>query len=157
NLTVESARGDVPPVRREVERGDSPALFRETLAHVILGAIEPLVGREDDVDRPPPPPSLPPPPVANAPPSTSDDLTVARASVSEAPLDPMRLLVGARAGPRLLESDRAGIAFAGTLSLTLPLPFRPSGAVYAGYVLPSRVSKASVDAEFHLVPLRAEA
>jgi hypothetical protein len=154
-LTVESARGDAPPVRREVERGDSPALFRETLAHVILGAIEPLVGREDDVDRPPP--SAPAPPVANAPPTTNDDRAAAGATVSDGPRDPMRLSVGARAGPRLLESDLAGIAFAGTLSLTLPVPLRPSGAVYAGYVLPSRVSRASVDAEFHLVPLRAEA
>jgi hypothetical protein len=144
-LTVESGRGDAPPVRREVERGDSIALFRETLAHVILGAIEPLAGRDEEVDRaPPPPPSSPP--VAQAPPSAG-----------ESPRDPMRLSVGARAGPRFLESDRAGVAFAGALSLTLPAPLRPSAGVSAGYVLPSRVSNGTVDSEFHLVPLRAEA
>jgi hypothetical protein len=154
-LTVESGRSDVPTVRREVERGDSPALFRETLAHVILGAIEPLVGREPEVDRPPPPP--PSAPVANAPPPTGDERPSTQPPANQEPREPMQLSVGARAGPRLLESDRAGISFAGTVSLTLPARLRPSAAVYAGYVLPARVSRSSVDAEFHLVPVRAEA
>jgi hypothetical protein len=145
-LTVESDRHDVAPVRREIERGDSTALFRETLAHVILGAVEPLVGRDDEAERAPPAP--PPPPIAsdNTPPRTSEPAR-----------DPMRLSVGAGAGPRLLEADRAGIAFAGTVSLALPAPLRPMAGLGLGYVLPARVSSGGVDAEFHLVPLRADA
>jgi hypothetical protein len=139
-LTIESGRRDVPTVRREVERGESTALFRETVAHVVLGAIEPLVGREDDAERPPPPA-----PVVNAP-----------ARTSERGGDPLRLMVGARAGPRFLESDRLGIGFAGGVSLAFPLPLRPSASVRAGYVLPTLVSNHGVDAEFHLVPVRAE-
>jgi hypothetical protein len=138
-LTIESGRRDVPPVRREVERGESTALFRETVAHVILGAIEPLAGRDDETERPPPAP------VANAP-----------ARAPEVAGDPLRLLVGARAGPRFLEADRLGIGFAGGISLVFPVPLRPSAGIRAGYVLPTLVSSRGVDAEFHLVPLRAE-
>jgi hypothetical protein len=149
-ISVQPKRSDAAPLRREVDRGDSPSLFRETLAHVILGAIEPLTARRDEDRAPEPPaesPSIPPrdnPPVASAPPA-------------ERPRDPMRLSIGANAGPRLLESDRAAIAFGGVLSLTLPLALRPSAALGAGYFLPVRASRNSVDAEIHVVPLRIAA
>jgi hypothetical protein len=152
-LTVHANGSDVPPVHREVDRGDSPALFRETLAHVILGAIEPLAARHDERDRAPDvePPAATVTAVRENPRATSVP------PVGDTTRDPMRLSIGANAGPRLLESDRAGIAFAGVVSLTLPIALRPSAAVEAGYVLPVRASRNSVDAEIHVVPLRLDA
>jgi hypothetical protein len=42
SVTVEDARGQHGIARRSVPRGDSPELLRETLAHVLLGLVEPL-------------------------------------------------------------------------------------------------------------------
>jgi hypothetical protein len=142
-LVVESGQRNASPVRREVERGDSPALFRETLAHVILGAIEPLA---TESEKPAPPPRPPEPAPAPPAPIARDDVRG----------EPMRLSIGARAGPRLLESDRLGIGFAGVATVTLGTALRPSAGLHAGYVLPARASADGVDAEFRLVPLRVE-
>ena len=50
-VTVEAAHGERPTARRSLARGDSPALLRETLAHVLLGLVEPLTeGGEPDAD-----------------------------------------------------------------------------------------------------------
>lgn len=48
NVSVEDARGRAPAVRRSVLRGDSDAMLRETVAHVLLGLVEPLA----EADRP---------------------------------------------------------------------------------------------------------
>jgi hypothetical protein len=152
-LTVQARRPDAAPVRREVERGDSPSLFRETLAHVILGAIEPLTAGRDESDRAPETPGEPP--AASVGPLR--ETTASAPAAREAARDPMRLSIGANTGPRLLESDRAGIGFGGVVSLALPWALRPSAAIEAGYLLPVRASRNSVDAEVHLVPLRLAA
>jgi hypothetical protein len=146
-LTVDGGRPGVAPVRREVVRGDSTSIFRETLAHVILGAIEPLVTL--DAERPPAPQSTPesppePVPASNVPPST------------DRPRDSARITVGARAGPRLLASDRASVAFDGVARLILGASMRPSVGIHAGYVLPAQLSRGGVNATFGLVPFRLE-
>jgi hypothetical protein len=135
------------PVRREVVRGDSTSVFRETLAHVILGAIEPLVTL--DTERAPAPESTPdsrPQPVAasDVPPSTDQ------------PRNSARVTVGARAGPKLLSSDRASVAFDGVARLILGASMRPAVGIHAGYVLPAQLTRGGVNATFGLVPFRLE-
>ena len=146
-LTVESGRPGVMPVRREVVRGDSTSVFRETLAHVILGAIEPLVELDAHAERAPAPPPEPTPepiPASDVPPST------------DRPRDTARVTIGALAGPRLLASDRASVAFDGVARLILGASMHPSIGFHAGYVLPAQLSSGGVNATFGLVPIRLE-
>jgi hypothetical protein len=53
-ISVEDARGNTPRARRSVLRGDSSAMLRETVAHVLLGLLEPLA----EADQPAAPQSL---------------------------------------------------------------------------------------------------
>jgi hypothetical protein len=142
-VTIAGGR-ESTPVRREVERGDSPAVFRETVAHVILGAVEPLASSDQE----------PSPPPVSAP---VDALVPAATRASEAVERRAVWSLGGRAGPRVLAADRASIGFGGFAGLTLPMALHPSAGLHAGYVLPARLSRDSVDAVFGLVPLRLQA
>jgi hypothetical protein len=155
-LTVESGRTDVAPVRREIERSESTGLFRETLAHVIFGAIEPLAELEESAERAP----VQPPPVE--PNAERDDpgkshpfgRSPGAPTREVSPRDPTWVSIGGRAGPRLLAPDRVGIGFGGAGTLVLGEALHPSLRIEAGYVLPSRLSRSGVDAQFAMVPLR---
>ena len=140
-----TGRRDSTPVRREIERGDSPAVFRETVAHVILGAVEPLASSDQE---PSPPPVSAPVDAPAAPAVTRASEAVERHAVWS---------LGGRAGPRFLAADRASIGFGGFAGLTLPMSLHPSAGLHAGYVLPARLSRDGVDAVFGLVPLRVQA
>jgi hypothetical protein len=145
-LTVESGQPGVATVRREVERGVSVSVFRETLAHVILGAIEPLA-LDESAERAPAPLPEPTPEGLSAP-----DMT----PPTDRPRDPTRVTVGARAGPRLLASDRASVAFDGVARVIFGASMRPSVGFHGGYVLPARINRSGVDATFGLIPFRLE-
>lgn len=138
-----TASADGTALRREVERGDSPAVFRETLAHVILGAVEPLASADVGPARP----LVVEPRATNEPVPPSRVASEGRAA----------LLVGARVGPRLLATDRGNVGFSGLAAVTLRSSLRPTVGLEAGYVLPARLSRDGVDAEFGLVPIRLEA
>jgi len=140
-VVVESARGQVSPVRREVDRDDSRSIFRETLAHVIFGAIEPLANESEPAEREPPAPREPPPRPADVAATRNEGLRT-------------RVSIGARIGPRMVATNRASPDFSGVAIVTLATALRPSAELTAGYVLPARLSNRDVDAQLGMVPLR---
>jgi hypothetical protein len=150
--TFEGARVMVQPLdppgptqRHEVPQASSPELFRETLAHVVLGAVEPLLESPPE----PEPPRLPPPedPTADHPGSLPEP--------PPGPPLPLSWWVGARASALWFVTEgRAGALLGGAGGVTLDTPFRPGLALEAGYLLPLSIERDGLTATFSLVALR---
>ncbi len=72
SVLVDDPAHQLASVHRDVPRGDSPALFRETLAHVILGAVDPFLPDSRAASTPsstPTPTPTPTPAPSPAPPA----------------------------------------------------------------------------------------
>ncbi len=177
-VVVDDPSGATPTARRDVPAADSPALFRETLAHVILSAVDPFAtAAEPKPATPPaePPPTAPPPPptspapVASAPPAPRAPAPAASAESGASRAPPassvpatsgrsrLSFSLGAGVGARLLADEQAGAFFQGGGALTLESALRPSVAIDVGYTLPVRATEGAVDGRVSLVPLRAHA
>jgi hypothetical protein len=137
-VIVKDGRGDTS-LTRDIPRGESPALFRETIAHVILGAVEPLAeepaGKKEKREEPPPPP--PPPPPKD---ERRSEITIA---------------LGARGSGTLVAPGQLGASFGGGLGLTWSAPLRPSALIGGGYFVPMRLRDHGLEAELTILPVRA--
>jgi hypothetical protein len=140
SVTVVQTRPPNSRVRRRVENAASPELFREALAHVILGALEPLLELREEAPTPP------------ATPAAADRTTALEDSRSTSP----SWSIGVRAGALWFVSEQASAAVVGGAgAVTFEVPLRPSVALEVGYMLPLLITRDGVLAEFSLVSARA--
>ena len=146
-VTVSSARDGAAPGRYRVER-TSGELFRETLAHVILAAVEARTTlRQDPVG------SARDPALERQSPLEQEPARDAARSVAGRP----SWSVGAHGGPLRLAPGRAGVALGASLAVAFRLPERPSAALEASYLIPVLVREGDVAAQLSRVGLRARA
>lgn len=128
DVIVTSAQHE--PVHRRVDASDSDELFRETVAHVVLGMVEPLL----DEQRAPPAPGPPTPP-PEAPASVRVRTDLAAGAV---------MLARARFAPRV--SLATGLVF--------PRAVAPSLALEAGLAPDQRRAHRSIEGRLYLLSLR---
>jgi hypothetical protein len=132
-VTVQPLDPPGPLARHEVPQASSPELFRETLAHVVLGAIEPLVEQA----RAPEPARLPPAPIAAAADPAADRGAEEAPAEPHRPTLPLSWWVGARASALWFVSQgRGGALLGGAVGATVDAPGRAGLALEAGYLLP---------------------
>jgi hypothetical protein len=132
-------------VRREVERGSSAALFRETLAHVVLNIVEPWAsdrGDETPLEQQLSEPTAP--------------LELARAHERERPSRAGMLLM-AQAGGQQVASDRFAASLGGGVGVRVETRLRPVVLATAQTLLPRRATSQGVDSELTFVAARLSA
>ncbi len=132
-VSVHAQGASASPVRYRVER-TSDELLSETLAHVILGAVEPYKATLGSVEAP-------------HPDSPHKAARAADAAIGAAAMVDPSWWLGARGGPVLSASDRLGAVFGVAFGVTLPAVWRPSAALEAAYWVPSRVTHDAVQAD----------
>jgi hypothetical protein len=143
-VIVEPVEPPGPVVRHQVPEAASPELFRETLAHVVLGAVEPLLEAQAE-----PPPSAP----------AQEDPSADRAEPERppAPGDGARASwwLGARAGVLWFVPDGTnGVQVGAAGGATLDAPLQPGLALEGGYMIPLSLEREGLSATFSLVALR---
>jgi hypothetical protein len=149
-VTVQPVDPPGPSVRHEVPESSSPELFRETLAHVVLGAVEPLLQAQPEPPAPPPP--APPPP---QPDPTADRGEAAEPGPARGPGPALTAWVGARAGALWFVSQgEGGVLLGAAGGATLEVARRPGLALEAGYLLPLTIERDGLTATFSLLALR---
>jgi hypothetical protein len=149
-VTVQPVDPPGPSVRHEVPESSSPELFRETLAHVVLGAVEPLLQAQPEPPAPPPP--APPPP---RPDPTADRGEAAEPGPARGPGPALTAWVGARAGALWFVSQgEGGVLLGAAGGATLEVARRPGLALEAGYLLPLTIERDGLTATFSLLALR---
>lgn len=136
-LVYRGARGTLF-VQRSVPAGDSSAVLAETVAHVVLGAVEPLAQAEPPAAPAPTdvPASTPAPPLATAP-------------------DRSHFLLGGRAALRHLGPDLNGLGASALVGLRMPWPLRPAVTIEGSALVPRDVRRGSIEADVGLQSLRA--
>lgn len=137
-VRVEGTDGSSLPVERSVAATSSSAAFRETLAHVVLGAVEGLAAEtvvKAAMKAPPAP----------APESSRD--------AGPAPRGGVHVMLAARGGPLQVARNRVTAAFGGGIGIHFDTTLGPSSSLDAA--LPTRVARGGVDASLNLVSLRA--
>jgi hypothetical protein len=146
-VSVEDTLGRGLSVRREVTRTGSEALFRETLAHVVLSEVEPLT----DARPPPPEPVVPAPepPLVPSPPTTHADALDQPAHRS-AP----HAVLGARGGPLWLSPGQVGASFNAGVGIEFSGKLRPALVLEGGALWPEQVRVDDIEAELRLGSLR---
>ncbi len=146
-VTVRRGSDGAPFVQRDVPAAGSDAILAETVAYVILGAVEPLTQVS-----PEPPPSAPPP---SAPPAASSS----SAPTSPAPVAPPGPRLGWEAGARFVgrrlagDADTTGLGLHG--GLTLPWRWRPSLTLDASRLWTMHRAFDSIEASVDTLSLRA--
>lgn len=148
-VTVRRGRTAIESASKRVDREGSTAVFREALAHVVLGAVEPLEAEERD--RPPPPTPTPPPPTPEeekpAPPAPAP-------RAPESP-SPWGFGVAAEGGLSSLGSSAGGVgALGGFLTLSRRTGSGLGVALEGRYELPTSVESPFVDARVSSGALR---
>jgi hypothetical protein len=141
-VSIDDERGRGLSVRREITRTGTEALFRETLAHVVLSAVEPLV------DAPPAEPE-PAPPIAPSEPAP-------RADALDPPDRPAatHLVLGARGGPLWIARGHVGAAFLVGFGLELSSRLRPALLLEGGATWPERLRERDIEAQLRVGSLR---
>jgi hypothetical protein len=136
-LSVEDAHTRKLVGERSVQRAGSQALARETLAHVLLGLVEPWIERVRKARTSPPPP--PPQPVLGA-----------------EPLAPAPLVVtlGLAGGAMALARDQWGGRFTGNTALVWSSRLEPTLALDLHGAPPVNVSERDVRARFWMLGAR---
>lgn len=141
HVEVRSTGRDAESFERDVPRGETSSLFRETIGHVVLGLVEPLTVVRDQ-PAPPVPPAQPSP--AEQPPATRE-------------LAPVVLALGAGAGLlRVTSSSPAAWLFA-TLAVASERRLRPAGRLQIGGTPHSPLQAHGASADLHLFSVRAHA
>lgn len=140
-VAFEDARAHTTFVRR-IEATGSAALLRETVAHVILGLVEPLVRAAPEV------------PVATVePPGPEPAQNVAKEAPRQRAAPGVQL---ALAGGALRVADKAwGARLALDLSTVFATRLRPALGLRLGGVVPQKLAQHGVDARFALLSARA--
>jgi hypothetical protein len=171
--------GLAPSSEREVPLVGAPGLFRETLAHAIFGAVEPMLEPEpepsSEAPSEQPPTSTPPPPATTQPATTTRpgqgsprERRVAPPEVDEPkPADrptlagrdswlhqPAQLQLGVRMGPRWFGGLPPTFALGGGVALAFGGSFRPALGVDVAYAWPRGLEAAGLEASVTLVPVR---
>jgi len=152
-----------------VPRHGTEALFRETLAHVILGNVDPLATL--DAERPSLTPSrqagpapaapnpAPPPPSAVAAPTVAVLASRADESLSHRERrqeeERLRFAFGVGGAALLVARDRTAPVMAGSLGLVFPGALQPRASLSAGYMSPLGIDGEGLTANFRLIPVRA--
>jgi hypothetical protein len=149
-VSVSSPRDAAAPERYRVER-TSDELFRETLAHVILAAVEPRAA------------------LRREPPAASPGLATEPEIERQAPEPPpardaahaldarSRWSLGAHGGALRVAKNGIGAAWGASVAVALRVPGRPSAALEASYLVPVRVRGAEVAAQLSRFGLRVRA
>ncbi|HEY5372559.1 MAG TPA: hypothetical protein VIK01_02690 [Polyangiaceae bacterium] len=152
-----------------VPRHGTEALFRETLAHVILGNVDPLATLDAErpsttpsrhgsptptVPKPAPPPASPvaAPAVAAPAPQADKSLSYRQRRQEE---ERLRFAFGVGGAALLVARDRAAPVMAGSLGLVFPGALQPRAALSAGYMPPLGIDGKGLTANFRLIPMRA--
>jgi hypothetical protein len=156
-VSVENGRDKRLLIQRQVPPAATPALYRETVAHIIFSAVDAL--NSTPRDAPPAPPN--PPPIAKV----DSPIVATRAEPSATspptPKTPqhsasgLALKLGGRVGPRLQTNRAVGLGFSGVATLVMEEVLQPAVSVEAGYVLPNHAEGNEVTSEFHMIPIRA--
>lgn len=146
-------------IERLVPRSSSQAMFRETLAHAIFGAVEPSLSAQGELTPPQAKtsPSSAPVEVASAPSTKrpkSSAASVRGVLSAGAPQAPLDLLVGLQLGPRWLGARAPTFGLGGALAVGFGGRFRPAVGVDVAYVVPIEASAGQVDATLRWVPIR---
>jgi hypothetical protein len=136
---TDGKRPTEPAVRRDLLRSESSALFRETVAHVLLGLVEPLVEREHEIVEPAPPSPDPEP------------------QREPQPKPARAISLGGQAGLALLGVAQWGARFVATGALVFDRALRPSLALDLGMALPVKRKAQGVTATFVLTGARLRA
>jgi hypothetical protein len=154
-ITVRSPATDTF-VQRQVQDAESPALFRETLAHVILGVVEPLASDQPET-------------TPEAPASTSASSEVpedARAFTLSSPRSDAAsrggarsasapsVALGLRGGPLLLSSDRLVAQLGGQAILRFASALRPALGLEAAGIWPATLDDDGLGARVRLLSVR---
>lgn len=155
SVRVRDARGKAPDVTRDVTRAGSPSIFRETLAHIVLGGVEPLAYPQDAPPAPPPLAPAPPKTVTTVAPPPPETPKAKPGSTSSAP---WFATVGVRAGGLVVGSE--GSSLTGTFlgaggAVGVGSPWRPAVEFNANYMFPVHPEAAGVTGKVELVTLRA--
>ena len=129
-VTITDGSGKSPAVQREVYGSESAAVFRETLAHIILGSVEPLA-----VSRATPPSQTDegaPHPVRESGDANRENgdspprgLPAAAPSAEGKPRR-VSVALGYRGGPLLVSTNQGAVAFGAQGTVTLESALRPS-------------------------------
>lgn len=132
-VRVEDAHGRYPPARRSLLRGGSDAMLRETVAHVLLGLIEPLAE-------------------ANRPASEQ-----ALRAGDDAGRGTRAWQLGLHGGPVQLARGSWSARFVGSGALVWEGRFSPALALDASFSVPVTVNEQGVEAQVLLAGGRARA
>ncbi|HEX6242683.1 MAG TPA: hypothetical protein VFZ61_17340 [Polyangiales bacterium] len=135
-LSVEDAETRRQIGERTVPRAESQAIARETLAHVLLGLVEPWIERRrrEQAEAAARPQDLP--------------------STPSAPSAPLDVRLGVGAGPIVLAREQWGARVYGHTGFTWLRKSAPTVAVDVSGALPVPVEAAAVSARFWLVGAR---
>lgn len=130
-----------------VPRGETEALSRETVAHVVLGAVEPLVEQRAELEA-----QLPPEPAPVAPPTSL-------AVETEEKAEPIKLhyLAGLGAGPLLLlQSDVWAARIFGRADVYLATRLRSVLGITLAGIVPVESREADTESKLALWSLRVQ-
>lgn len=142
NVRVFPAHAREPATSHHVPGAESEALFRETLAHVVLGAIEPLLS------APPQPPPAPP-----APPQENEE------EEEETPSPPLPLSyeLGGALGPLRIGTEQWTAQLSALVNLHVGTRLPSLFGLELGGALPSEQRAARVSSTLWLLSARARA
>ncbi len=161
-ITLHNQRSDTR-VRRHVKPAETDALFRETVAHVILAVIEPMAAEAAVSPEPAEPAAEPrsePEPAAPEPAHSEASalLSAPRVDAGSEAAKKTRgepgLLLNVRGGPLLLGSSELAGQVGGGLALRFMTRLSPSLALEALGIVPAHVEQAGLEARVGLVSLR---
>jgi hypothetical protein len=161
-VTMYKARSDTR-VRRQVDRAQTKALFRETLSHVILGVIEPHAGDDEPVEakveqKPAPEAPAPKEPVREQTSVLPAQLSSPRIdSVESTQMSPAKapsFSVFLRGGPLLLAVDYLVAQFGGGATLRFKSALSPALGLEALGIWPAAVGGGGLDAKVRMISLR---
>jgi hypothetical protein len=149
NVSVRDARKSGEPARKRVPRSDSTAVFREALAHVVLGAVEPLTTDDAAKPRPEPPEARPTPPAS--PPASP----ARRPAPREESASPWAFGVGTAGGGTTLGSTSGFVvAIGGGVSLAHRGGLNPTVTLAGRYAFPFDGGDDVVQAHVNVTSLR---
>lgn len=148
-IVVFDPRRSGAPIRRQVARGDSPALFRETVAQVVLSMVEPM---SETPPQPEPAPTVTPAlPALVAEPVRVDD----PGEAAESKPGPASYVVGARSGLAFVGTATARPGFGAHLAVRFgDLWASPVLMAEGLFVLPHEVKDARTSSSFRASQLR---
>lgn len=138
-VTEGETRG-APPVQRTLVRNESSALFRETVAHVLLGLVESLLERDHEAREP------------EAPTRDADE-----PRQHARPRPARTYALGVHGGPALLGVAQWGARFVATGALAFDRALHPSVALDLGATWPARLKAQGIAATFVLTSARFRA